>query len=160
MTTDKEALSEEEQAMTEPGTEPPPVDEAELEEELDDQPLSPEEQAMMEPEAEPELSPAEGSEIVGTPVVGDSEPTTIVDQGGSWDDRWSDIQVHFVDDPQSSVSQADELVTEVLDEVTNILRQERARMEDHWHTGVDPSTEDLRQTLQEYRAFFDRLLAA
>lgn len=36
---------------------------------------------------------------------------------------------------------------------------ERATLEKHWHEGSDVSTEDLRQALQRYRSFFDRLLS-
>ena len=36
---------------------------------------------------------------------------------------------------------------------------ERAKLEQQWSRGDDVSTEDLRQALRRYRAFFQRLLS-
>jgi hypothetical protein len=83
----------------------------------------------------------------------------VLDGSDRWDERWLDLQVRFVDDPHRSVSQADELVAEVLDDIVARLRQERSQLEDGWHAGVEPSTEELRQTLQSYRSLFERLRA-
>jgi hypothetical protein len=37
--------------------------------------------------------------------------------------------------------------------------QERANLEQQWGRGQEASTEDLRQALQRYRSFFQRLLS-
>jgi len=72
--------------------------------------------------------------------------------------RWTDIQTAFVDEPRRAVERADELVAEVIKRLADSFAQERSRLEGQWGRGDNVSTEDLRVTLQRYRAFFDRLL--
>jgi hypothetical protein len=73
--------------------------------------------------------------------------------------RWSDVQSSFVDEPRKSVEQADTLVAETVQRLTQTFAAERAKLEETWSRGGDVSTEDLRCALQRYRTFFDRLLA-
>jgi len=73
--------------------------------------------------------------------------------------RWSEIQGKFVDEPRSAVQQADALVTEVIEKITQMFVNEHSLLESQWNQGDDEvSTEDLRQALQHYRAFFNRLV--
>jgi hypothetical protein len=72
--------------------------------------------------------------------------------------RWQDIQGTFVDEPRTSVQQADELVAATIKRVAEIFAEERSRLEGGWSRGGDVSTEDLRQALRRYRSFFDRML--
>jgi hypothetical protein len=72
--------------------------------------------------------------------------------------RWTEIQTAFVDEPRRAVEQADALVAEVIQRLANSFSQARSSLEGQWGRGDDVSTEDLRVTLQRYRAFFDRLL--
>jgi hypothetical protein len=72
--------------------------------------------------------------------------------------KWSEIQGGFVDEPRQAVEQADALVNEVLEKITQLFANERGSLEDRWKQNNDVSTEDLRQALQGYHAFFDRLL--
>jgi hypothetical protein len=72
--------------------------------------------------------------------------------------RWSEIQGKFVDEPRSAVQQADALVTEVIEKITQIFVNEHSSLESQWNQGNDVTTEDLRQALQHYRAFFNRLV--
>jgi hypothetical protein len=72
--------------------------------------------------------------------------------------RWMDIQTAFVDEPRLAVERADELVAEVIKRLADSFAQERSRLEGQWGRGDNVSTEDLRVSLQRYRAFFDRLL--
>lgn len=37
--------------------------------------------------------------------------------------------------------------------------EERHSLEQHWDRGSDINTEELRQAIQRYRSFFERLLA-
>lgn len=74
--------------------------------------------------------------------------------------RWEGIQVGFVDHPQQSVREADQLVADVIGTLTETFSRERADLEGHWDRGEEVSTEDLRVALQRYRSFFERLLAA
>jgi membrane carboxypeptidase/penicillin-binding protein len=74
--------------------------------------------------------------------------------------RWDDIQSRFVDDPRSSVEQADTLVLEVVQDLQTTFGSERSSLEAQWQSGEDVQTEDLRMALRRYRSFFDRLLSA
>jgi len=73
--------------------------------------------------------------------------------------RWSEIQASFVDEPRSSVEQADSLVAEVMQRLAQVFADERGRLEQQWDRGDDSDTEALRQALRRYRSFFDRLLS-
>ena len=72
--------------------------------------------------------------------------------------RWNEIQGKFVDDPRSSVQLADALVTEVIEKITQMFGNEHSSLESQWNQGNDVTTEDLRQALQHYRSFFNRLV--
>lgn len=73
-------------------------------------------------------------------------------------DRWKRVQAEFVDDPRKSVSQAHELVSELMQRIVDAFSHERDNLEQQWSKGDSVSTEDLRVCLQRYRAFFSRLL--
>jgi hypothetical protein len=74
--------------------------------------------------------------------------------------RWDDIQTGFVDEPRTSVEQADALVAEVMKRLADSFATERQALETQWARGDDAaSTEDLRVALRRYRSFFDRLLS-
>jgi hypothetical protein len=72
--------------------------------------------------------------------------------------RWNKIQGKFVDEPRSAVEQADELVTEVIELITEMFNNEHRSLEAQWNMGNDVSTEDLRIALQRYRSFFNSLV--
>ena len=72
--------------------------------------------------------------------------------------RWNEIQAKFVDEPRSAVEQADVLVTEVIQQITQMFVNEHSSLESQWKQGDDVSTEDLRKALQHYRSFFNRLV--
>lgn len=78
----------------------------------------------------------------------------------SYRSRWTSIQADFVDKPKESVREADGLVAEVIQELARSFAGQREQLEGKWSRGSDVSTEDLRQALQQYRSFFQRLLAA
>jgi hypothetical protein len=73
--------------------------------------------------------------------------------------RWQEVQAGFVDEPRQSVTEADQLVGEVLDEVSRVFRDQRSELEAEWSGDAQPDTEELRQALRRYREFFDRLLS-
>lgn len=73
--------------------------------------------------------------------------------------RWQEVQAGFVDEPRQSVTEADQLVGEVLDEVSRVFRDQRSELEAEWSGNAEPGTEELRQALRRYREFFDRLLS-
>ena len=72
--------------------------------------------------------------------------------------RWNGIQGKFVDEPRSAVQQADALVSEVIEKITQMFASEHSSLEGQWKEGKDVSTEDLRKALQHYRSFFNRLV--
>jgi len=72
--------------------------------------------------------------------------------------RWDRIQTGFVDEPRTAVQQADELVTETINRLSESFSTARQQLENQWGGGESVSTEDLRVALKKYRTFFDRLL--
>ena len=80
------------------------------------------------------------------------------DESGQFRTRWTEIQSAFVDSPRSAVERADSLVAEAMTRLADTFADERAKLEAQWDKGDNVTTEDLRVTLQRYRAFFDRLL--
>jgi hypothetical protein len=77
-------------------------------------------------------------------------------RGVGIDDRWEATQARFLESPREAVAAADELVTEVIDDVRRRLDAERAAVADTWRRdGAD--TEDLRTAMLRYREVLDRL---
>lgn len=74
--------------------------------------------------------------------------------------KWLEIQAAFVDQPQEAVRDADSLVAEIIQTLTSSFADQRQGLEEKWSRGSEVSTEDLRRALQQYRSFFERLLAA
>ncbi len=113
--------------------------------------------------------PAEGGKVVNESVeenksrmnAGDNQLASLFDPNAAekFRTRWLAIQSKFVDDPRDAVKQADELVADVIQDITNSFADRRGAMEKVWNGGGNTSTEDLRLTLQHYRSFFERLLS-
>lgn len=113
--------------------------------------------------------PAEGSPLVEESVsehearmntdAGQEELAPLFEEGSAegFRSRWLAIQSKFVDDPADSVRQADDLVADVIQEITRNFAARRDALEKQW-SGGETSTEDLRLALQQYRSFFNRLL--
>ena len=74
--------------------------------------------------------------------------------------RWREIQADFVDQPQKAMQDADALVAGLMQQLAQMFSQERSQLEAQWSRGDQVSTEELRVSLQRYRAFFERLLSA
>jgi hypothetical protein len=75
-------------------------------------------------------------------------------------ERWREIQAQFVDEPRAAVREADALVADLMQRLARMFAGEREQLESRLASGDSASTEDLRQGLQRYRSFFERLLAA
>jgi len=71
---------------------------------------------------------------------------------------WMEIQGNFVDEPRIAVQKADELISDMIKQITIMFDKELATLETQWNQGDEVSTEDLRLTLQHYRSFFHRLV--
>jgi hypothetical protein len=64
-----------------------------------------------------------------------------------------------VDEPQRAVQEADSLVSSLLDRLTAMLADERRGVAEQEGGTASASTEELRLSLQRYRAIFERLTA-
>jgi hypothetical protein len=73
--------------------------------------------------------------------------------------NWDEVQTAFVDEPRDAVRRADELVARAMKHIAESFANERQNLEQQWDRGDEVNTEDLRQALRKYRAFFQRLLA-
>jgi len=103
-------------------------------------------------EAAPPVSDNGRNGVHGEPLLSPQEVTT-------YRARWDVVQGGFIDDPNRAVEHADNLADMVLKRLTDSFAYERDQLVRKWDHGADPvSTEDLRQALQGYRAFLDRLL--
>jgi hypothetical protein len=69
--------------------------------------------------------------------------------------RFLDIQAGFVDEPRQAVEEAGRFVDDLLRQVADALREQRAQLAGATDEG---STEDLRLALRAYRQFVDRIL--
>ena len=104
-------------------------------------------------EAHPNPDPTAGG--TGTDT---REPLVPQQRSAAYTARWNDVKGGFVDEPRQAVAAADQLVSELLDELQQLFRSQRHDIEQ----GLDAdqtSTEDLRLALGRYRSFFDRLLS-
>lgn len=97
----------------------------------------------------------------GQPSAGGEPLTPLFPQERVQDlrNRWRELQVGFVDEPQKTVSQADELVAQVMQDLARGFADERGKLESQWDKGDKVSTEELRQALRRYRSFFERFLS-
>jgi len=73
--------------------------------------------------------------------------------------RWRDIQSGFVDEPRSSVEQADQLVAQLMQKLAQSFSEQRSNLEKQWEASEKVSTEELRVAFTKYRSFFERLLS-
>ncbi len=89
---------------------------------------------------------------------GDSDPLLGASDTQEFRQSWTDIQGRFVDDPQGAVRSADALVAEVMQTLAGSFAAHKQELEARWGRGEEVETEDLRQALQHYRSFFNRLL--
>jgi hypothetical protein len=64
----------------------------------------------------------------------------------------------FVDDPRSSLELAADLVGDSAEALVVSVREQQHSLLSAWQ-GDDAGTEEMRTTLQQYRAFWDRLEA-
>jgi hypothetical protein len=104
--------------------------------------------------------------------LGDLAYGNLVPDAADFTAQWQQIQFRFVDDPQASVTEAAEIVSQVTAKLEAAIQerqraiaerqqaiQERQRtLQDRWGEGSQADTETLRETLRMYRAFLDQLI--
>jgi hypothetical protein len=99
----------------------------------------------------------------GEAVRGDTDeraPLFSKDESERFRQRWESLQAGFVDQPRQMVEDADELVNDLIQQLTAGFKDKRSSLEAQWEKGEDVSTEELRVVLTRYRSFFNRLLSA
>jgi hypothetical protein len=107
-------------------------------------------------------SPAGRTGVIDDPSVVRSATTVDLfpnEELAAYRTRWEAIQTGFVDQPRAAVEQADALVSQVMNQLTDVFARERSTLEGQWTKGDNVSTEDLRIALTRYRSFFHRLLS-
>jgi len=88
-----------------------------------------------------------------------AEPLFAHDETARLRSDWDQVQASFVDEPRQAVEAADRLVAQAIKRMAEIFADEKARLEGQWDRDGEASTEDLRQALRRYRAFFGRVLS-
>jgi hypothetical protein len=121
-------------------------------------PETSEEQMRNEQIAEDRANERQENEVPTDVTSETLEPLFEEDAARKFRSRWTAIQSKFVDDPRDSVKQADDLVADIIKNVTMNFAERRITLEKQWNNGENISTEDMRQALKRYRSFFERLL--
>jgi hypothetical protein len=117
---------------------------------------------------DPMSDDTESDDAIADQTMGDDEPDQdddsdvlfTPDDRNSFEERWTEVQTRFVDDPREAVASADNLVAEVMQSLARGFSDHKSSLEDQWSGGGEAETEELRQAMHRYRAFFHRLLAA
>ncbi|MEX5637614.1 hypothetical protein [Parafrankia sp. FMc2] len=73
-------------------------------------------------------------------------------------ERWQEALLSFVDDPRGAVRQADQVLDEAVNQLTEAVRREQDRLRAAWREDGAPSTDTLRDALRGYRDFLERLV--
>jgi hypothetical protein len=78
--------------------------------------------------------------------------------------QWQQVQFRFVDDPQGSVTDAANVISQVtakleaaIAERQRAIAERQRTLRDRWSEGKSTDTESLRETLLMYRTFLDQL---
>ncbi|MFH7600348.1 hypothetical protein WDV06_35400 [Streptomyces racemochromogenes] len=130
----------------------------------DEEPMDRDEPMDRQEEVSPEgtsgAAAGAGADGGGTAAGGDGQPLLDTGDAERFRTAWAEIQGRFVDDPREAVTSADTLVAEVMQSLAGTFASHKQELEGQWQRGDDVATEDLRQALQHYRSFFNRLLNA
>jgi hypothetical protein len=101
----------------------------------------------------------------GPAAADDSDPTRaggpdsgVPDDGADLRQRWTVVQVGFVDDPRRAVEAADELVSAAIAELQAMLDRQRRELAGPWREDPTASTDALLAAFQGYRSVFERVL--
>jgi hypothetical protein len=116
------------------------------------------------------LRPGEATDRLGD--FGDIAFGNLLPDAEQYGARWQQIQFRFVDDPQASVTEAADVVSQVTTELEAAIQERQRAIEERqraiqerasalrgrWGEGTNADTETLRETLRMYRAFMDQLI--
>jgi hypothetical protein len=87
-------------------------------------------------------------------------PLLTPEDSAAFEQRWTEVQTYFVDDPERAVEDADRLVGDLMEALATRFADQKRSLTAQWSSGDAVETEDLRIALTRYRDFFRRLLAA
>jgi hypothetical protein len=116
------------------------------------------------------LRPGEATDRLGD--FGDIAFGNLLPDAERYSAQWQQIQFRFVDDPQGSVTEAAEVISQVTAKLEAAIQERQRAIEDRqraiqerasalrgrWGEGSNADTETLRETLRMYRAFMDQLV--
>jgi hypothetical protein len=116
------------------------------------------------------LRPGEATDRLGD--FGDIAFGNLLPDAAQYTAQWQQIQFRFVDDPEGSVTEAADVVSQVTAKLEAAIQerqraiqerqlaiQERASaLRGRWGEGSNADTETLRETLRMYRTFMDQLI--
>ncbi|WIM98174.1 hypothetical protein ACTOB_001758 [Actinoplanes oblitus] len=106
----------------------------------------------------------EDEETSGEPAPAGEEGSII--RATIWDEdaarhfraAWHEVKAEFVDDPVNALTRAHDLLTDAVNELTEVLLAERDDLDPLRGTGT-PDTESMRMAMRGYREFLDRILS-
>lgn len=118
------------------------------------------------------LRPGEATERLGD--FGDIAFGNLLPDADAYTARWQQIQFRFVDDPQGSVTEAADVISQVtarleaaiqerqraIEERQRAIQERASALRGRWGEGSNADTETLRETLRMYRAFMDQLVGS
>ena len=116
------------------------------------------------------LRPGEATDRLGD--FGDIAFGNLLPDAAQFTAQWQQIQYRFVDDPQGSVTEAADVVSQVTTKLEAAIQERQRAIEERqraieeragalrgrWGEGSNADTETLRETLRMYRAFMDQLI--
>jgi len=116
------------------------------------------------------LRPGEATDRLGD--FGDIAFGNLLPDAAQYSAQWQQIQFRFVDDPQASVTEAAEVLSQVTAKLESAIQERQRAIEERkqaiqerasalrgrWGEGSNADTETLRETLRMYRAFMDQLI--
>jgi hypothetical protein len=103
-------------------------------------------------------TPVAGAPGTGTSTGVEAASAALVTNGDQLHDDWARIQSSFVDDPHGSVSQAADLVAQVTSTLVTAVQERERTLRGAWDSQRGADTENLRNALRDYRAFFELLI--
>jgi hypothetical protein len=124
----------------------------------DDEALAPRRSASLE-DLEPVRRP--GRRSAGEEIADEAEITrTVWDEDAARHFRaaWHEVKAEFVDDPVNALTRAHDLLTDAVNELTEVLLAERDDLDPLRGTDT-PDTESMRMAMRNYREFLERILS-
>jgi hypothetical protein len=96
-----------------------------------------------------------GDKLPGSVTEPDVGKIFSAEDAQSFQDRWRDVQLRFVDGPKDATTEAAALLDEVVDKLASSLRAQKESLSQ----GSSDETEQLRVELRGYREILTRVLA-